>query len=93
MPSKLWIGAEIGPVPLAFCTTGSFAPGGAGPALSDSIGRLLSGDCGTGSTGSELTAGDVPSSVPLTMCGPNDAVPPVVLEDTGVPTALARAMP
>ena len=27
MPSKFWIGPEIGPEPLVFWTTGSFAPG------------------------------------------------------------------
>ena len=37
MPSKFWIGPEIGPVPLAFWTTGSFAPGAVPLGLSDSI--------------------------------------------------------
>src|SRR5258705_10005744 len=70
MPSKFWIGPEIGPEPLVFWTTGSFAPGGALPGFSDSIWLALSGACSTGSTGSVLTAGEVPWNCPLITCGP-----------------------
>jgi len=94
MPSKFWIGPEIGPDPFAFWTTGSFAPGGALPGLSDSICRVWIGDCGTGSTGSELTAGEVPWNFPLITCGPAvlleaNAVPP----PAELPALLARAIP
>ena len=94
MPSKFWIGPEIGPEPLAFWTTGSFAPGTALPGLSDSIWLVLSGACTTGRTGSVLTAGDVPWNWPLITCGPAVAleaneVPPTVV----APALLARAMP
>ena len=58
MPSKFWIGPEIGPVPLAFWTTGSFAPGAVLLGLSDSISMACgAATCGTGSTGSESTVG------------------------------------
>jgi hypothetical protein len=60
IPSKFWIGAEIGPVPFFFWTTGSFVPGAAPPGRSDSLSRVCSGPGSTGSTGSELTSGETP---------------------------------
>src|SRR5215211_6952640 len=70
MPSKFWIGPEIGPVPFVFCTTGSFVPAGGDDGRKDSISRACSGPCGTGSTGSERTAGEVPWKSPSITCGP-----------------------
>src|SRR3954468_13754945 len=43
MPSKFWIGAEIGPAPFLLWTTGSCVPAGRPDGASDSIGRALSG--------------------------------------------------
>src|SRR3954468_10669976 len=40
MPSKFWIGPEIGPAPFLPCTTGSLAPLCAAAGLSDSISRV-----------------------------------------------------
>ena len=93
MPSKFWIGPEIGPVPLVFWTTGSLAPGGALPGFSDSIWRVWSGECGTGSTGSELTAGEVPWNSPLITCGPAVAAATAAVPVTEAPLLLARAIP
>jgi hypothetical protein len=64
------------------------------PGLSDSICRVWIGECGTGSTGSELTAGEVPWNCPSITCGPvvlveANAVPPTV----EAPALLARAIP
>src|SRR4051812_50228186 len=93
MPSKFWIGPEIGPVPLAFWTTGSFAPGGALPGFSDSIWRAWIGECGTGSTGNELTSGDVPWNWPLITCGPAGLVASTAVPGAGAPVLLGRAVP
>src|SRR3954470_9590318 len=94
MPSKFWIGPEIGPEPLAFWITGSFAPGTVPLGLSDSIPSVCSGACGTGNTGSEATSGEVPWKLPLITCGPAVAVEasevPVTDEE---PPLLARAIP
>jgi hypothetical protein len=60
IPSKFWIGAEIGPAPFFYCTTGSFVPGAAPPGRSDSLSRVCSRPGSTGSTGSELTSGETP---------------------------------
>src|SRR3954470_21042334 len=60
IPSKFWIGPEMGPEPFLPCTTGSLAPGADCCGLSASISRLLSGPGVTGSTGSEATSGDSP---------------------------------
>jgi hypothetical protein len=79
---------------LTFWTTGSFAPGGALPGFSDSTWRAWIGECGTGSTGSVLTAGEVPWNRPLITCGPA-----VLVAATAVPAGaavaalLARAIP
>jgi hypothetical protein len=59
MPSKFWIGPEIGPVPFLCWTTGSFAFEGA-LGWSDSISLAFGMAVLTGSCGSELTAGDSP---------------------------------
>ena len=94
MPSKFWIGPEIGPEPLVFWTTGSFAPGGAAPGLSDSIWLALSGECGTGSTGRALTAGEVPWNCPLITCGPAVAADATdSWRAVEFPVLLARAIP
>src|SRR4051812_1190340 len=95
MPSKFWIGPEIGPEPLVFWITGSFAPGTVPLGLSASIPSVCSGACGTGSTGSEATSGEVPWNVPSITCGPAVAVEAsdVPLTDDEEPTLLARAIP
>ena len=93
MPSKFWIGPEIGPVPLAFWTTGSFAPGTVPLGLSASIPSVWSGDCGTGSTGSESTSGEVPWNVPSITCGPAVAAVATAEPPLTTPALLARAIP
>jgi len=93
MPSKFWMGPEIGPAPFRFWTTGSCASGGRLAGASDSIGRALSGACGTGSTCSELTAGETPWNVPITTCGPNVGVVAAAAANDVTSALLARAMP
>jgi len=96
IPSKFWIGPEIGPVPFLPCTTGSFVPGGDEAGLSDSISRLWIGPCRTGSTGSELTSGEVPWKSPWITCGPAVAVLAAVAAPARPvvpPELLARAIP
>ena len=93
MPSKFWIGPEIGPVPLAFWTTGSFAPGTGPLGVSDSIPFARSGDCGTGSTGSESTSGEAPWNLPSITCGPAVAVAATAAPPPTTPALLARAIP
>jgi hypothetical protein len=64
------------------------------PGFRDSIGRAWIGECGTGSTGSELTSGEVPWNWPLITCGP--AVPVEATAEPAVteaPVLLARAIP
>ena len=72
MPSKFAIGAEIGPVPFFFWTTGSFALVCARP-CSSSLSRALTDVIGSaGITGKLLAAGETPSKRPLTTFGPNE---------------------
>src|SRR5438105_15945172 len=74
--------------------TGSFAPGTVPLGLSASIPSEWIGACGTGSTGSEATSGEVPWNLPSITCGPAVAVEasdvPVTDDE---PTLLARAIP
>src|SRR3954452_1957847 len=70
MPSKLAIGAEIGPDPFCFWTTGSLAPVGwaCGCRFSLSRDRIwVAGE--TGRTGKLLTSGEEPSKCPVPTIG------------------------
>src|SRR4051812_34467501 len=70
MPSKLAIGAEIGPDPFCFWTTGSFAPVGWACGCRFSLSRDLIWVAGeTGRTGRLLTSGEEPSKCPVPAIG------------------------
>ena len=72
IPSKFWIGAEIGPVPFAFWMTGSLAFDGP-ERCRGSLSRAVTDVTGNAViTGKLLTDGDTPSRRPSTTLGPND---------------------
>ena len=76
MPSKLWIGAESGPTPFFDCTRGSLTVLAGAFGCKASLSRAVMLDTtATGSSGSALTAGEVPSYAPVPTCGPDEAAP------------------
>src|SRR5436190_20996870 len=95
MPSKFAIGSEIAPVPLFFCTTGSFASDVVAFGGRFSLSRAVTDVMGTvGRTGRSLTAGEVPLKVPPPVCGPNDGAVAVELAvELELALLPARAIP
>ena len=72
MPSKFWIGAESGPLPRFFWTTGSFAPDDVPFAAARcSLSRALSVvTTGAFTTGRLDTTGETPWNWAVPTCGP-----------------------